>query len=262
LAGAHVFAGERRRVSRSIRIRRSRSLSTATNIKYEHVDTTYRLETPEGIDLQFETAGPVVRGLALMVDVLIRQTAAALIGVGLSNLGGTGVGVWLIVSFLMEWFYSVFFEIFENGQTPGKRIFGLRVIHRDGTPVAWSASVLRNLLRFADFLPVFYVSGLITMLCSKDFERIGDHAAGTLVVHVPKPKSPVERPIVEGTRSLPIALEPGEQRAILNFAERSGELSEARRVELAEILTPLTECTGDAAAVELQRIANGIAGRT
>ncbi len=226
------------------------------------IDTTYRLETPEGIDLRLVPAGPVVRGLALAIDVMIRQTVAALVGIALGRLGGAGVGAYLIVAFLMEWFYPVFFEVLENGQTPGKRMLSLRVVNKDGTPVAWSESILRNLLRFADLLPSFYLLGIVSMLCTQHFQRIGDLAAGTLVVHVVRARQVVAPVVVEGTRAVPITLEPDEQRAILNFAERSGELSAERTVELAEILEPLTGATGAGAATETLRIANGLAGRS
>ncbi len=204
----------------------------------------------------------MARGLALVLDFTLRQFVAMLLGIGLSNLGGTGIGTWLILSFLIEWFYPVIFEVFENGQTPGKRAFGLRVINRDGTPVNWSASVLRNLLRFADMLPLFYLAGLATMLTSRHFERIGDHAAGTLVVYVPKASEGALDDIVEAVRVPRRPLDPGEQRAILDYAERSGRLSAERCVELAEILEPLTGKRGRDGADELRAIANGVRGRS
>ncbi len=204
----------------------------------------------------------MARGLALILDFVLRQAVALLLGIGLSSFGGTGVGTWLILFFLMEWFYPVVFEVFENGQTPGKRAFRLRVIHRDGTPVGWGASVLRNLLRFADMLPLFNLVGLVTMLSSEHFERIGDHAAGTLVVHVPRPREEEEVLVVEGARPLPVSLKPNEQRAILEYAERCQRLSPERRDELAAILAPLTGVDGQAASEEVLRVANAISGRT
>lgn len=207
-------------------------------------------------------AGPIVRGLALMFDILIRQTLAGFIGAGLASLGGTGLGVYFIVAFLAEWFYPVVFEVLENGQTPGKRSMNLRVINMDGTPIGWSASILRNLLRFADFFPFFYLLGVTCMLTTSHFQRVGDLAAGTLVVHVKRAGKSPEGVEVEGDRALSVALEPEEQRSILNFAERSAELSAERNAELAEILEPLTGRTGAAGTSELLRIANGLAGRS
>ncbi|MCP5044540.1 MAG: RDD family protein [bacterium] len=262
LAASSLHAHDGRGLSQDVRLRRSLCLTANSAALAAPIDTTYRLETPEGIDLRLVPAGPVVRGLALAIDVMIRQTVAAVVGIALGRLGGAGVGAYLIVAFLMEWFYPVFFEVLENGQTPGKRMLSLRVVNKDGTPVAWSESILRNLLRFADLLPSFYLLGIVSMLCTQHFQRIGDLAAGTLVVHVVRARQVVAPVVVEGTRAVPITLEPDEQRAILNFAERSGELSAARTVELAEILEPLTGATGAGAATETLRIANGLAGRS
>ena len=104
-------------------------------------------------------------------------------------LAGLGQGLMLLGFFLLEWFYPVFFEL-RSGATPGKRAMGLRVVHDDGTPVGAVASVIRNLLRVADFLPLFYAAGLVSCLVDRDFRRLGDLAAGTLVVHSEPPLKP------------------------------------------------------------------------
>jgi uncharacterized RDD family membrane protein YckC len=88
-----------------------------------------------------------------------------------------------LVIFLFYWGYYIFFEMLWNGQTPGKRWTGLRVIRSDGTPITLSESLIRNLTRLVDFLPAAYGVGIITMFIDKRSRRLGDLAAGTLVVH-------------------------------------------------------------------------------
>jgi hypothetical protein len=88
-----------------------------------------------------------------------------------------------LVIFLFYWGYYIFFEMLWNGQTPGKRWTGLRVIRTDGTPITLSESLIRNLTRIVDFLPAAYGVGIITMFIDKRSRRLGDLAAGTLVIH-------------------------------------------------------------------------------
>lgn len=226
------------------------------------IDTVFRLETPEGIDLSISPAGPVARGLALAIDSAIRWGALLVVGVSLSSLGGAGIGIFLVLLFLAEWFYPVFFEVLYNGQTPGKRALGLRVVNADGTPVSWSASLIRNLLRVADVLPVLYVAGVVSILCSEKLQRLGDLAAGTLVINANAARLVSGSPRrVAGASYARVPLRPDEQRAILGFAERSAELSDERALELAGLLEPLTGDPRRDDAAELFRIANGLAGR-
>ncbi len=181
----------------------------------------------------------MVRGLAWLIDFIIRIVIYGITAILLQFLGGLGTGLMLIILFLMEWFYPVFFEI-RSGMTPGKRSMGIRVVHDDGTPVSWSSSLLRNLVRNVDLFPFFNITGFITMLLNSRFKRLGDLAAGTVVVYVKDknhqfsiPDYPAQPP------PLPLKLE--EQRLILDFCERAGELSTSRRHELAEILARFTE---------------------
>ncbi|MEJ2416940.1 MAG: RDD family protein [Exilibacterium sp.] len=108
---------------------------------------------PEGIDLHAELAGPIPRILAYTVDIFIRLIALTTVSATLSFMGKAGTGVILVLSFLAEWFYPVIFEVLNKGQTPGKLTLGLAVVNDDLTPISWGTSVLRNLLRAADFLP-------------------------------------------------------------------------------------------------------------
>ena len=157
------------------------------------LDTTCLIETPEGVDLEVVPAGPVVRMAAYLADLGIRLLVLVFVGAIAAVAGAFGQGLTLLVYFALEWLYPVLFETLRNGQTPGKKLMGLRVIRDDGTPVGWGDSALRNLLRTADFLPVGYALGLCTMLVSGRFQRLGDLAAGTLVVGS-------ERPVLAASR--------------------------------------------------------------
>ncbi|MNL28770.1 hypothetical protein D3C87_1504290 [compost metagenome] len=136
---------------------------------------------------------------------------------------------------------------------------GLRVVHDDGTPVGWSASLLRNLLRFVDMLPFGYFLGAISCLQHPNFKRLGDLAAGTLVIYREQPLSRPQLPAAEPRRPA-FALALPEQRAILGFAERQGELSQARVTELAAILAQPLQLSAPQAVAELNAIARGLLG--
>lgn len=219
------------------------------------IDTLRVFETPEGVDLELRLAGPAPRAAALAIDWAIRALLYLMIS-PLIALSGLGVGLFLLALFLMEWFYPVFFEL-RSGATPGKKAMGLVVVHDDGTPIGPSASLIRNLLRAVDFLPLLYGTGLVSMLLDRDFRRLGDLAAGTLVVYADRPAG--ERRIPEQQPRAPSGrLNTELQQAILDFAERSPRLSRARCAELAELLIAEDE-RGESAADELLGIANWIA---
>lgn len=217
-------------------------------------DERILLETPEGIELEFEVAGPVVRALAWLLDLAIRSVGYIAASFVLSALGAFGEGTLFVSIFLIEWLYPVAFEV-TLGATPGKRAFGLVVCNDNGTPISWSGSILRNLLRVADFLPAFYGLGLVVMMWNKEFKRLGDMVGSTLVVYNQKTELEHE---FEGVTSYPPprSLKPLEQHAILDFAERSHWLSEARAQELANLLDSLTGERDERAVRRLYAYAN------
>lgn len=201
------------------------------------LDTTREIEVPEGVELSLAVAGLVSRSLAFMIDLLVRWLGLATVSGVLGYLGNFGTGIFFILIFLVEWFYPVLFEVFNQGQTIGKKSMGIMVINDDGTPIDWSSSIVRNLLRFADFLPMLFGFGIISMLLNKDFKRLGDLAAGTLVVHRRSIKDEKLTYEQDGLApKIPLTLE--EQSAIISFAERSQRMSEARTHELAGYLGP------------------------
>lgn len=229
------------------------------------LDTRIRMETPEGIDLLLRPAGLLSRSLAFTIDLAIRGALLVALFFVLNALGEFGVGLFSIVLFLTNWWYMVLFEVLHQGRTPGKQIMGLRVVHEDGTPVGWSASLLRNLLRFIDMLPFGYSVGAFVCLQHPLFKRLGDLAAGTLVIYrempVPRPEVPDGAPL---TCPLPLTLD--EQRAVLAFAERQHTLTPARAQELAALLATSLQlpvgATPQHAVDQLHGIARGLAGST
>ena len=163
--------------------------------------------------------------------------------------------------FALEWLYPVLFEMLWQGATPGKRMCNLRVLHENGTPVGWRASVARNLIRAVDFLPFFYGFGMIAMLLNRDFKRLGDLAAGTIVVHTERARKSRGVPMAEPL-STSLALALPEQRAIIDFAERRATWSNERAEELAMHAAPLVSGARRGEAAErLVRIANFLVGR-
>jgi uncharacterized RDD family membrane protein YckC len=216
------------------------------------LDTLRHVETPEGITLTLRVAGPVARALAWGMDSLIKYGALWGLLMALMLLGGAGLGLWLIVLFLTEWFYPALFEVYADGATPGKKAMGLQVIHANGTPVDWPAALIRNLLRAVDFLPAFYGFGVVALCCSRDFQRLGDLAAGTVVIYRDPPAKPPALP--PGPALLPpLPLSPAEQQGLIAFAERGPALNPERQAELAELLADYTGGLRGVVAVERLR---------
>ena len=227
------------------------------------LDTRQSLETPEGALLPLTPAGFGVRVLAQLLDIMIRYGIITVIFIVLSLLGRMGTGLALILTFLLEWFYPVFFEVSRQGRTPGKKWMGIRVVNDDGTPITFGPSLLRNLLRFVDFLPMLYLTGIITSLCNRQFKRLGDLAAGSMVIYeAPPAKEPSFE--VRGQFPVPADFSTDEQRALLAFAERSKYLSAERQRELATILLPVivTSNTGvQDPVIAIKQMANTMIGK-
>ena len=228
------------------------------------LDTLHRVETPEGIDLEARLAGPVPRALAYALDLALRMLVWIVCLVGLVLAGEAGFGIALLLGFLLEWFYPVAFEYWGNGQTPGKRRLGIAVVGEDLHPVGFGSAVLRNLLRTADFLPFAYLAGLVSMAANPGFQRLGDVAAGTLVIHrlPPTPNASPGRSVLPSATPCPppIPLALDEQLAIIALAERHARLSPERQRELADILRGPLRAEGDAALARLHGIAHWLLG--
>jgi uncharacterized RDD family membrane protein YckC len=231
------------------------------------IDTRYTVNTPEGVSLELSPAGPSIRFWAWFLDILIRTAINALIfGVLGGFLGKTGLGISLILAFLLEWFYPVFFEIRRKGQTPGKNAMNIYVAHEDGTPISLPASIIRNLIRFVDFLPFAYGFGLMSMLLNQRFKRLGDLVAGTVVLHKnsTRKESHSDQENIAAIRP-PLAFSLKEQQNIINFSQRRKNLSEARADELALLAGEWMENGQDKAtssAEYLSGIAAWLEGKT
>jgi len=204
------------------------------------------VETADHVVLRYDLAGGGNRGFAALVDFIL----ATLIFVGALFLFSTladavgfesaspyfGIGV--LLTFAVAWSYFILLEWLGNGQTIGKRIFGLRVIAEDGAPAGFTAVLVRNLLRMVDFLPGFYGFGLLAIVVSSRSQRLGDLAAGTFVVRAPRPQldyfslrtvTPLGAGAHVETRVLP-----GEaQRLVREFVAREAKLAPDHRAPLA-----------------------------
>lgn len=150
------------------------------------------IETPEQTALELPLAGIGSRFLALALDLLIQFVAFMALFVAFSSLGLaavlSGFGDWVAAVFVLAIFflsqcYFAFFEAIWNGQTPGKRYTRLRVIKDSGRPITVYEAVTRNLVRIVDQIPGIYAVGVLAMLLSRQNKRLGDYAAGTVVVH-------------------------------------------------------------------------------
>ncbi len=148
------------------------------------------IETPEQIELRYNLAGIGSRFYAALLDTSL---LLVIIFLGffvtyytqfelVSLLGNWLAAISGLVVFALFWGYYMIFEITMNGQSPGKRALGLRVIKEGGYPISFADSAIRNLVRIIDFLPIGYGVGLLSMLMNKNWRRLGDLAAGTLVI--------------------------------------------------------------------------------
>jgi uncharacterized RDD family membrane protein YckC len=159
-------------------------------MRLEHL----RIRTPEGIVFSLPLAGPVARFLACLVDLAcvgaIGSLVATLVGwMGLLSLDIAAAFI-TIAYFAVSIGYAITTEWLWRGQTVGKRLLKLRVLDEQGLRLTFSQIVVRNLLRFVDALPVFYLVGGVAMLVTRRAQRLGDYAANTVVVRTPPVRAP------------------------------------------------------------------------
>ena len=233
------------------------------------------IKTPEQIELNYSVAGIGSRFYAAMLDTLL-----------LTLIGGIGsfvvvsaitelddiFGNWLaaiggLVVFALFWGYYMLFEVTMNGQSPGKRALGLRVIKEDGYPISFADSAIRNLVRIIDFLPFCYGIAVITMLMNKNWRRLGDLAAGTIVVRdsakssntetLPRRESAALTPqpaLTYAEWMQPELLTDAELEAVQMYLSRRAMLPTLRRRELARTLAvPLVQKMGGDNRVDYER---------
>lgn len=221
--------------------------------KPEPLDTTAHVESPEHIRFHYHVAGPVKRGLACFLDTLVQAGILLIFGIvvgiaGLSadELSGLSLGLYQLIVFVVIWFYYVIFEVLWSGRTPGKRALRLRVVTEGGHPLNFANSMLRNLLRAADFLPLGYAIGFVVMSRDARFRRLGDLVAGTMVIvddrHLVEGPLRIEPPPVHWELAqLPehVHMTGDDLEAIELFLRRCFRLSPARQFELAQMVAPI-----------------------
>jgi uncharacterized RDD family membrane protein YckC len=241
------------------------------------LDTTIDVVTPENIAFEYQLAGPFRRLPAYLIDLAVRWLVILIVGFvfllagGLMNVVSTFYGplsqAFLLVGiFLINWFYGTILEAYFNGRTVGKWVCNIRVIEVDGRPVSPRSALLRNLLRIADMAPYFPLSaidpelpmafviptgilGVVTMAMSRRMQRLGDLAAGTMVV-VEERKWQLPLAKVDDARVPALASYiPGDYlitrkmaRTLATYVERRHFLTPPRRREVARNLSdPLIE---------------------
>jgi uncharacterized RDD family membrane protein YckC len=233
------------------------------------------LFSPEGVRLDLPVAGPAPRILAYGIDVIIVDLLLVLLFVvlfasfpiarffekwlqaafreatqnvragrtGPASIGGLEgllVAAFVLVQYSVELGYFIFWEMVTNGRSPGKVVVGLRVVRRNGLPIGFRSSVVRNVMRIVDMLPVDYVVGLVSMVVSASGERVGDHVAGTIVIRLDRPEPAL--PIAPGAESTALVLTreqlarigPRELQLIRTTLRRASSLSEERRAPLLD----------------------------
>lgn len=200
------------------------------------------IATPEGIELQIVLAGAGSRFIACVIDLFVQLVLILLGAVAAFGLvgGGVGAALFVIAVFAAVYLYDILFEVLASGRTPGKRVTHLRVVRARGTPVDLPASAIRNLLRLIDWLPAAYLVGLVSILLTKRNQRLGDLAAGTLVIRdatarrVAAAAAPASADALLDSSGWDVsAVSVEELAAVRRFLERRESLDRRARRELA-----------------------------
>jgi uncharacterized RDD family membrane protein YckC len=201
------------------------------------------VETPDHVVLRYTLAGVGNRGFAALVDFVVALLITAGLEIGYEQIGAPGDaalgGVIRLLLFVLGWSYFIVLEWLWNGQTIGKRWYGLRVINEDGSPAGFVAVFVRNLVRIVDFLPGLYGLGLVAIVFTARSQRLGDLAAGTFVVRAPKPQLDwlSLRTVTRAGAPVPAAAVRGlsgeAQRIVREFVAREATLPQRDRARLA-----------------------------
>ena len=229
-------------------------------------DTDLVVSTPERVSFDYQVAGLGTRAIAQVLDLLIVSgllLAVYFVALAVSVAGSSvAVIVGLIGAFVVIFGYFWVSEALWSGQTIGKKAFRLRAVGDRGEPLTFAQAGIRNIVRIVDFLPYAYGVGLIVLFANGKGKRLGDLAAGTVVIHRDFVKARPRPRAAGATMAPPVALTPLEQRAILDFEERRHSWSEERAAELAEIATPLVKgLRGQEAVARVGAIAAGLVER-
>ena len=200
------------------------------------------IDTPEGVPLELTLAGIGSRFAAALIDyifqtiILVALLLVLRFGVGVDP-GSIGVAAafWFVGFFVVFWGYDVAFEVLNSGRTPGKAMNGLRVVRESGAPVTFGTSAVRNVIRIIDILPGAYLVGMASIQVTRRNQRLGDLAAGTLVIREPRRLPPEVRisPSVQAPAWDTSAIGPQELDAVAAFLARRGDLAAGARIQIA-----------------------------
>jgi uncharacterized RDD family membrane protein YckC len=234
----------------------------------DRLDTLQAVELAEGVTIRLRVAGPLLRAGAFAIDLLIRGLLMAVISLVMMGTGmvvgdRVGFGLLALFGFGLEWFYPMVFEAGRRGATPGKRMLGLRVVQVTGSPVGWGQAFVRNILRWVDAMPLFtYGFGMASCLATRRFQRLGDLAAGTVVIYGREAVRPgLAAPPPIAAVPLPVGLTADETRALVSFRERAGLWSAGRREEIAGQAVALSGADGAAGVSRLMAMAHWVQER-
>jgi uncharacterized RDD family membrane protein YckC len=204
------------------------------------LDDVITLATPEGVELELSLAGAGSRLIAGAIDLIAQGVLVVALLIGLLALGALGLALFSITSFLVLFAYDVLFEVLGGGQTPGKRISGLRVVRSDGSPVDLRASAVRNIARLIDGPPFSYMPTLIGILVTKKNQRPGDLAGDTVVIRTTRTRrrrrarSPQPSRIAAAPADWDVSgITPAELAVVRRFVERRDTLAPDPRASLA-----------------------------
>lgn len=241
------------------------------------------IETPEQTALEFAVAGIGSRFLALALDILIQTLIGIVVGIAASliiagaELGSPKAGMWVAAFFILFYFllyfgYYAAFEIAWNGQTPGKRTLGIRVMKDSGRPLTPAESIGRNLMRIVDWLPAFYGVGIVCAFCSKGNKRLGDLVVGSIVVRETKLSDlkPISSALSASAPPVPTSfgplgaqlLSPDEISLIDTFLSRRLDLDPHIRYQMAESvlrkIRPKLTLAGDTSLLSTEKILEAV----
>lgn len=225
------------------------------------IDTREDLETPEGAIIHVRPAGIAIRAGAFLVDEMIKTciNVAVLFLIRILMPGPLGTMITYLTIFLVMWFYGVLFEVFNDGRTPGKAMVNLKAVNADGTPIRLPAALIRNVFKVLEGLPLACVPAVASMAITKNFRRLGDVVANTIVIYDDKPSTAKISEVVVA-KPLPASLTADEQVMLTEYQSRVVSFSRPRATELAEILQPLHGESGEPAVKATLGYAQGIRG--
>jgi uncharacterized RDD family membrane protein YckC len=228
------------------------------------------VRTPESIAFSYELAGLGSRFLALVIDMLLQFGVLAVLAVGVvlaatriepakhlasgaeKLADGIAVALVVLAVFAIFFGYFIIFEAFWSGQTPGKRVLGVRVVRDGGYPIDFGAALVRNLVRVGELSLGFYAFSAISMLVSPENKRLGDLAAGTIVVRDARLAMPAALMKEAEPQYSPTRYLSGDERSLIRrFLDRRDALTPERRRELA---AQLAERVRERVPADLQRL--------